>query len=78
MLYTSFCTLHPGQFALERFIAIASDTQAGMDYADHYLFDETGNYKPAPAIVCQQGRLRDDFDFGSIWLYNTTKLNRVS
>ena len=77
LLYTSFCTLHPGQFALERFIAIAADTQAGMVYADHYLIDEAGNYKPAPVIDYQQGSLRDDFDFGSLLLFNTSKLKRA-
>lgn len=74
LFYMRFGTLHPGPFALSRMTAIARDTQAGMLYADHYLINSEGQYKSAPLIDYQQGSLRDDFDFGSLLLFDTTHL----
>ena len=76
LLYTKYATLEPGLFALERMLAIAGDTHAGMLYADRYQVSE-GNYKPAPVIDYQKGSLRDDFDFGSVLLFNSSVLKRV-
>jgi len=57
-----------GQFALERMLAIAEDTNAGFIYADHYQITNEGILRPAPVIDYQKGSLRDDFDFGSLLL----------
>lgn len=76
LLYTKHTTLEPGQFALERMLAIAGDTHAGMLYADHYQV-EAGVYKPAPVIDYQQGSLRDDFDFGSVLLFDSAVLKQA-
>ncbi len=70
LLYTKETTLETGYFALERMSAIANDSGAGMVYADHYKI-VGGKKTIAPVIDYQFGSLRDDFDFGSVLLYNT-------
>lgn len=37
LLYTKYTAFELGQFAFERLLAIAGDTNAGMLYADRYL-----------------------------------------
>lgn len=54
-------------------IQIASDSTAGMVYADRYQMKE-GKQMAAPVIDYQQGSLRDDFDFGSVMLFDTQAL----
>lgn len=76
LIYTKSTPLLPGFLALERFIHIAEDTQAGMLYADHYQIID-GKKQPAPAISYQKGSLRDDFDFGSVLFFQTALLRKV-
>lgn len=76
LLYTKYTTLELGQFALERMLAIAGDTKAGMLYADHYQVSE-GQYKPSPVIDYQKGSLRDDFNFGPVLLFDTVVLKQA-
>lgn len=73
LLYTKYSTLELGYFALERMVAIATDSCAGMVYADHYqvIGDER---KSAPVIDYQKGSLRDDFNFGSVLLFDAEAL----
>ena len=61
--------------ALERFVNNAADAQAYLTYADHWSI-EGGETKPAPCIDYQMGSLRDDFDFGSVLLYQTDQLKQ--
>lgn len=69
LIYTKETTLELGLFALERMVHIAEDSGAGMVYADHYQV--IGNErKNAPVIDYQAGSLRDDFNFGSVLLFN--------
>ena len=68
LLYTKYSTLELGYFALERMVSIASDTCAGMIYADHYQVIGKDR-KAAPVIDYQKGSLRDDFNFGSVLLF---------
>ena len=69
MLYIKHNTLEFGMFAIERMLHIADDSAAGMVYADHYnVVGETRNN--APVIDYQKGSLRDDFNFGSVLLFN--------
>jgi len=74
--FTMVCTkttdLSFVNFALERFLSIAEDSQAAMVYADH--FNEKGD---APVIDYQMGALRDDFDFGSVLIYRTAALKEA-
>ena len=81
--YVIICTkttpIKWGLYALERFLRTADDTGAVMIYSDHYSMvkDErlsqdgtsaVGKLEKHPVIDYQEGSLRDDFDFGSLWL----------
>ena len=67
LVYNKPTSFTPGQFAVERMLAVAECSGAGMVYADHYL--KTGDsIQPHPLIDYQQGSLRDDFDFGGLLL----------
>ena len=73
LVYTKYTTLNLGYFALERFMGIAEDSAAGLVYADHYQLID-GKRNPMPLITCQEGSLRDDFNFGSVWVYRSSAL----
>ncbi|MCD8261736.1 MAG: glycosyltransferase [Bacteroides sp.] len=76
LLYTRYTPLVPGFFALERMYDVLQDSGAGMVYADHYR--QKGEERVAtPLIDYQPGSLRDDFNFGSLLLYNTRFLRQV-
>ena len=76
MIYTKTTELVFGRFALERFLAIAEDSSAAMVYADHFN-EIDGSRAFAPVIDCQEGALRDDFDFGSVLIYRTDALREA-
>ncbi len=59
-----------GQRALERFLSIAVSTEANMLYADHYTVTN-GIREQHPVIDCQEGAIRDDFDFGQLLFIRT-------
>lgn len=77
LLYMKMTPLQLGMFALERMIRIMDDSGASMVYADHYQMKE-GKQIAAPVIDYQLGSLRDDFDFGSVLLFNTAKLKEAA
>ena len=64
-----------GAGALERMMAVASDTGAAMVYADRYEL-KNGVVERHPVIDYQEGSLRDDFDFGSLLLVRTSLLHQ--
>ena len=66
-----------GYFALERMVKIAGDTGAGMVYADYYAI-ANGEKKNHPVIDYQEGSLRDDFNFGSLLVYNAQALREAA
>lgn len=70
LYYSKYSTLELGYFALERFVKLAQDTQAGMFYSDHYQIVGSER-KNTPVIDYQKGSLRDDFNFGSLLFFNT-------
>lgn len=73
LIYTKHTPLELGMFALERMINIAKDSSAGLVYADHYQVQ--GNKRSVcPVIAYQEGSLRDDFNFGSVLVYNSQVL----
>jgi len=79
--YTLLC-LKPmqvmlGESALERMLLVAEDTDAAMVYADRYTMEQ-GERKAHPVIDYQEGSLRDDFDFGSLWLVRTSLLHKYA
>lgn len=57
----------------ERFRQVADDCRAAMVYGD-YVTPEG----PAPVIACQEGALRDDFDFGPIVMVRTELLRKAA
>ena len=70
LLYTSTNRLELGYHALERMCDYASTADAGMVYADHYK-RVNGEQSVHPVNNYQPGSVRDDFDFGSLLLFNT-------
>ena len=73
LLCTRMTSVRWGLYALERFLRTADDTGAVMVYSDHYALEE-GALTKHPAIDYQSGSLRDDFDFGSLWLIKSQAL----
>ena len=60
----------------ERMVQVMEMTGATMVYADHFnkILD---SIVEAPVIDYQAGALRDDFDFGSVLLWDTAKLKAL-
>ncbi len=73
LLCTRMTSVRWGLYALERFLRTADDTGAVMVYSDHYALEE-GVLTKHPAIDYQAGSLRDNFDFGSLWLIKSQAL----
>jgi hypothetical protein len=73
MIITMETLVSFGMLALERFIRVALETDAGMVYSDYFdLADEKRT--PHPLIDYQTGSLRDDFEFGPVQVFSTPKL----
>ena len=63
--------LEIGEGTLERMVQVACDSAAVMVYADRYEKKRDHDkwiVERHPAIDYQLGSVRDDFDFGSLWL----------
>ncbi|WP_251621825.1 glycosyltransferase family 2 protein [Odoribacter lunatus] len=78
--YVLFITRpHPVQmntFGVERFVHIAQDTSASLLYSDYYdAYPD--KLVPHPTIDYQEGSLRDDFNFGSVWFIRTDKFKEA-
>ena len=73
LIITKSTPLKLHYLALERLQQIAEDSKAGLVYADHYQLKDDKCVN-APVIDYQQGSLRDDFDFGSVLLFNSKAL----
>lgn len=69
--------LQLGESALERMMLVAGDAEAAMVYSDRYTMEQ-GERKAHPVIDYQDGSLRDDFDFGSVWLVRTSLLHQYA
>jgi hypothetical protein len=65
-----------GQFALERMVTIAEQTQAGMTYSDYYEV-KGENRIEHPVNDYQMGSIRDGFDFGSLLLFSTASVKQA-
>ncbi len=66
-----------GASAVERMMLVAGDESAAMVYSDRYTVEQ-GERKAHPVIDYQDGSLRDDFDFGSLWLIRTSLLHKYA
>ena len=67
-----------GYLALERWSAVAADTGADMVYADRRDRLADGTVRRHSLIDCQEGALRDDFDFGALWLVRVSALKELA
>ena len=65
-----------GQFGIDRLLAIAEGTGSGLVYADYHDMKE-GIRTPHPVIDYQLGSIRDDFNFGSVMLFNAEAFKRA-
>ena len=78
--YLLFCTrpvtVQLGFHALERLLQVARQTGAGLVYTDRYEVKADGTRTPHPTIDYQRGSLRDDFDFGALWLVDGNDFRR--
>ncbi len=70
LLYTNTNALRMGYLAVDRLADIAAQTSAGMVYADYQAVAD-GVKHPHPTIDYQKGSLRDDFDFGTLLMFDT-------
>jgi hypothetical protein len=70
LLYTRQSPLKISQYGLERLVQVAGDTSSGMVYSNYYAV-KSGISEPHPVIDYQEGSLRDDFNFGSLLLFNS-------
>ena len=66
-------TIEFGQFALERLLSVAGLTGSGMVYSDYHDI-QGGQRVSHPVIEYQLGSIRDDFNFGSVLLFDTKAL----
>lgn len=77
LIYIKSTVLKLGYFALERMIQVAEDSAASIVYSDYYEISD-GNIKQHPVIDYQKGSLRDDFNFGSVLLFNSKHFKRAA
>lgn len=66
-------TIEFGQFALERLVSVAGLTGSGMVYSDYHDI-QGGQRVSHPVIEYELGSIRDDFNFGSVLLFDTKAL----
>jgi len=69
LTYSKGFPLDMGSHALARMMQICEDTGAGIVYSDYYEM-KNEVMSPHPVIDYQEGSLRDDFNFGSVILYD--------
>src|SRR5208337_440757 len=66
-----------GQFALERLISVAGLTGSDMVYSDYH--DIQGGHRVShPVLEYELGSIRDDFNFGSVLLFDTKALKAAA
>jgi hypothetical protein len=66
-----------GSYAIERMLNVAENTGAGIVYSDYYE-EKMDNFRKHPLIDYQLGSLRDDFDFGPVFLFKTEALIKAA
>ncbi len=73
MVYLKPAPLILGQNAVKRMVDTLFTTEAAMVYSDRYCMKE-GRKVSVPTIDYQLGSVRNDFDFGSLVVYNVLAL----
>ena len=70
-------TIEFGQFCLERLLSVAELTGSGMVYSDYHDI-QGGQRVSHPVIEYQTGSVRDDFNFGSVLLFDSKALKTAA
>jgi glycosyltransferase involved in cell wall biosynthesis len=70
-------TIEFGQFCLERLLFVAELTGSGMVYSDYHDI-QGGQRVSHPVIEYQTGSVRDDFNFGSVLLFDSKVLKAAA
>src|ERR1019366_3529651 len=70
-------TIEFGQFCLERLLSVAELTGSGLVYSDYHDI-QGGQRVSHPVIEYQTGSVRDDFNFGSVLLFDSKALKTAA
>jgi glycosyltransferase involved in cell wall biosynthesis len=70
-------TIEFGQFCLERLVSVAEMTGSGLVYSDYHDI-QGGQRVSHPVIEYQTGSVRDDFNFGSVLLFDSKALKAAA
>lgn len=73
---TKSCAIDFVPDALKRFLNVAETTSSTMLYSD-YRVSKENDVMLYPTIDYQEGSVRDDFDFGSVLLFDSNALKNV-
>jgi hypothetical protein len=77
MLIVHDAPIEFGQFAIDRFVAVASSAEdSGIVYSDYWDL-RSGKRVAHPTTEYQLGSIRDDFNFGSVLVFNTAALKEA-
>ena len=70
-------TIEFGQYCLERLLSVAGLTGSGLVYSDYHDL-QGGQRVSHPVIEYQTGSIRDDFNFGSVLLFDSQALKAAA
>jgi hypothetical protein len=70
-------TIEFGQFGIERLLSVTRLTGSGMVYSDYHDI-QGGQRVSHPVIEYQLGSIRDDFNFGSVLLFESKALKAAA
>jgi glycosyltransferase involved in cell wall biosynthesis len=70
-------TIEFGQYCLERLLSVAGLTGSGLVYSDYHDL-QGGQRVSHPVIEYQAGSIRDDFNFGSVLLFDSQALKAAA
>jgi len=70
LFITAGSKIEIGYCCINRFLHVAQSARAGMVYSDYFEINE-GKVEPHSLIDYQIGSIRDDFNFGSMLMFNS-------
>lgn len=70
LFITAGSKIEGGYCCINRFLRVAESTRAGFVYSDYFEINK-GKVKPHSLIDYQIGSIRDDFNFGSMLMFNS-------
>ena len=71
-VHTGMALVSPG--GVRRLVQAAEDARAAIVYGEYHDLARDGTLGPHPLVDYQPGSLRDDFDFGPVWLLSRDAL----